>query len=170
MSAPERRSDAPGWSHLDHEGNARMVDVSAKASTPRRARALGAVRMAPATLVRIREGETLKGNVLGVARIAGIQAAKQTSTLVPLCHPLPLDRVTVDFRFVDPTRIEICAEAAVTARTGVEMEALTAVAIAALTVYDMCKAIDPDMVIEQIRLEEKSGGRRGLYRHPLSER
>jgi cyclic pyranopterin phosphate synthase len=154
-----------GLSHLGESGEARMVDVSAKAATLRRAVAEGFVRMAAATRRHIEEGSGPKGDVLGVARIAGIQGAKQTAHLIPLCHPLPLDKVRVDFRWTDApageARLCIEAEAVVTAKTGVEMEALAAVAVAALTVYDMAKAVDRGMVIEGVRLVEKTGGKSG---------
>jgi cyclic pyranopterin phosphate synthase len=120
--------------------------------------------MAPATLALIRHGKLAKGDVLEVARLAGIMAAKRTSELIPLCHPLPLDAVTIDFEFPDESTATITAEARVTARTGVEMEALTAVSVAALTIYDMCKSADRGMTIADIRLEEKSGGRSGHWR------
>jgi cyclic pyranopterin phosphate synthase len=137
-----------------------MVDVGEKPVTRRVARASGRVRMLPATLALLRSGAARKGDVLAVARVAGIQAAKETSRLIPLCHPLPLERISLEFAFEGRATVAITAEAAVTARTGVEMEALTAVAVAALTIYDMLKAVDPAMTIETIRLESKSGGRR----------
>jgi cyclic pyranopterin phosphate synthase len=160
-------------SHFDAEGASRMVDVGDKAVTQRMARASGRVRMSPETLALVRGGKLAKGDVLQVARLAGIMAAKQTAQLVPLCHPLPLDAVEIQFGFVDDGCVSIEATARVTARTGVEMEALTAVAVAALTIYDMCKSVDRGMVIEQIQLEEKAGGRSGHYRRaaaPPSER
>ncbi len=141
-----------------------MVDVGAKAVTARAARASGRVRLAAETVKLVRDRRLSKGDVLEVARLAGIMAAKQTGQLIPLCHPLPLDSVTLEFSFPDETSIAIAATVAVTARTGVEMEALTAVAVAALTIYDMCKAVDRGMTIENIRLEEKTGGRSGHYR------
>lgn len=150
-------------SHFDDQGASRMVDVTQKDVTSRMARASGRVRMAPATLDLIRDQRVAKGDVLEVARLAGIMAAKQTANLIPLCHPLPLDSVTLDFAFVDDATIEATAQTKVTARTGVEMEALTAVSIALLTIYDMCKSVDREIVIEQIRLEEKSGGRSGHF-------
>lgn len=155
--------------HFDEHGASRMVDVGDKPPTSRRARASGQVRMAPATLARIRAGELSKGDVLEVARLAGILAAKKTAQLIPLCHTLPLDGVTISFGFPDDSSVAIEAEVRVTARTGVEMEALTAVSVAALTIYDMCKSIDRGMVIERIRLEEKSGGRSGHFRREESE-
>lgn len=150
-------------SHFDERGHSRMVDVGGKPITERMARASGLVRMAPATLASIRDRQLAKGDVLEVARLAGIMGAKRTSELIPLCHPLPLDSVTIEFSFPDDATLGIEATARVTARTGVEMEALTAVSIAALTVYDMCKAIDRGITLAAIQLEEKSGGRSGLW-------
>jgi len=149
--------------HFDEHGASRMVDVGNKPVTQRTARASARVQMAEETLQRIRDGKAAKGDVLEVARLAGIMAAKQTGALIPLCHPLPLDAVTVDFDFPGPTTVSIEARASCTARTGVEMEAMVAASVAALTIYDMCKAIDRAMVIEQVRLEEKSGGRSGHF-------
>lgn len=140
-----------------------MVDVGDKEITLRKARASGRVRMRGETVQRVRDKAVAKGDVLEVARLAGIMAAKQTSHLIPLCHPLALDFVSVSFRFPDASTVEVEAEARATARTGVEMEALVAVSAAALTIYDMCKSVDREMVIEQIRLEEKSGGRSGHF-------
>lgn len=140
-----------------------MVDVGEKAVSDRRARASGRVRMAAETQALIRDRKASKGDVLEVARLAGIMAAKRTSDWIPLCHPLPLDAVAVSFDFPDPTTVTISAEVRVTARTGVEMEALVAVSAAALTIYDMCKAADRGMAIENVQLEEKSGGRSGHY-------
>src|SRR5947209_1530098 len=151
-------------SHFDERGQSRMVDVGGKPITERMARASGLVRMAPATLAMIRDRQLAKGDVLEVARLAGIMGAKRTSELIPLCHPLPLDSVTIEFSFPDDATLEIEATARVTARTGVEMEALTAVSVAALTVYDMCKAVDRGILIAAIQLEEKSGGRSGQWR------
>ena len=149
-----------GFTHLDAQGAARMVDVGGKEVTQRRAVARGSVRMAPATLERIEASAIAKGDVLATARLAGIMAAKRTAELIPLCHPLPVTSVTVDLApDRDSGALEIAATVACTGRTGVEMEALTAVSVAALTVYDMCKAIDRGMTIGDIRLEEKSGGR-----------
>ena len=150
--------------HFDEHGASRMVDTSAKPETLREARASGLVRMATATLALIRDRGVAKGDVLEVARLAGIMAAKRTGDLIPLCHPLPLTGVTVDFAFPAADQLHIEASARVFGRTGVEMEALTAVSVAALTVYDMCKAVDRTMTIERIRLEEKSGGRSGTFR------
>ena len=149
--------------HFDDSGASRMVDVGGKAETARRAVASGRVRMLPATLALIRDKSVTKGDVLEVARLAGIMAAKRTAGLIPLCHPLPLTSVQLDFAFDGTDGLRITATAEVVARTGVEMEALMAVSVAALTVYDMCKAVDRDMVIDQVRLEEKSGGRSGHY-------
>ena len=151
------------FTHLRPEGGSRMVDVGQKPVTARAARASGRVVMAPATLEALRNRTLAKGDVLEVARLAGIQAAKRTWELIPLCHVLALDGVELAFAFLDAQTLEIQAEARATARTGVEMEALTAVAVAALTVYDMCKALDRVMVIDQVRLEEKAGGRSGYF-------
>ena len=140
-----------------------MVDVGAKSVTSRVARASGRVVMQPETLARIQQRGFAKGDVLEVARLAGIMAAKRTGELIPLCHPLPLESVTVGFSFPDDRTVAIDAVVQVTAKTGVEMEAMTAVSVSALTIYDMCKAIDRSMVIEQVRLEEKSGGKSGHF-------
>jgi len=157
-------------SHFDAQGASRMVDVGGKDSTPRLARARGVVRMLPATLQRVRDQQVSKGDVLEVARLAGIMAAKQTAALIPLCHPLPLEAVTIDFDFPGSDQLAIEAAVRTTARTGVEMEALTAVSVAALTIYDMCKAIDRGMTVESIRVEEKRGGKSGHYvRDPQSQ-
>ena len=150
--------------HFDDHGASRMVDTSAKPETLRVARASGLVRMAPATLTLIRDKALAKGDVLEVARLAGIMAAKKTGELIPLCHPLPITAAAVDFAFEGENLLHIEASVRVHGRTGVEMEALTAVAVAALTVYDMCKAVDRVMTIERVRLEEKSGGRSGNFR------
>lgn len=150
--------------HFDDQGAARMVDVGEKSITSRVATAQGFVRMQASTLQTIASGQSRKGDVLQIARIAGIQGAKQTSQWIPLCHPLPLDAVEVGFQMIEPDRLQIQASVKVTARTGVEMEALTAVSAAALTVYDMCKSIDRSMTIESIELLSKSGGRSGDYR------
>jgi cyclic pyranopterin monophosphate synthase len=151
-------------SHFDAAGASRMVDVGAKEITLRIARASGRVAMNRATLELIRKGELSKGDVLGVARLAAIMAAKRTDELIPLCHQVPLDTVEVAFDFPDAEHVAIAATARATARTGVEMEALVAASVAGLVIYDMCKAVDRDMVIEQVRLDEKSGGRSGNYR------
>ena len=151
--------------HLDAEGSARMVDVSAKAVTRRRAVARATVRMRPEAAAAVAAGDAPKGDVLGVARIAGIQAAKRTGELIPLCHPLGLDHVDVD-ALVDTVTgtVTITAAASLEARTGVEMEAMTAAAVAALTVYDMVKGLDKGVAIEQVVLLEKSGGRSETWR------
>jgi cyclic pyranopterin phosphate synthase len=152
-------------SHLNEAGEARMVDVSAKAVTERSATAEGFVRMTPATLDLILSGQSPKGDVLATARIAGIMAAKRTSELIPLCHSLPLTQVTVDFTpSREPSGIRVEATAKVEGKTGVEMEALTAVAVACLTLYDMCKAVDRGMEFSGIRLIEKTGGRSGTFK------
>ena len=150
-------------SHFDEHGDARMVDVGEKPITTRVAKASGRVEMLAETLRLIRDGQVAKGDVLAVARLAGIMAAKRTAELFPLCHTLPLDAVDVAFDFVGDTTLTITAVAKATARTGVEMEALTAVSVAALTVYDMCKAVDRQMTMGAISLEEKSGGRSGRF-------
>jgi cyclic pyranopterin phosphate synthase len=149
--------------HFDAQGRAAMVDVSAKDETARVATARGRIVMAPATLALIEAGQVGKGDVLGVARLAGIMAAKRTADLIPLCHPLALSKVTVDLTPAAPDAVEIEATVKLVGRTGVEMEALTAVTIAALTVYDMCKAADRGMRIEDIRLVLKEGGKSGRY-------
>jgi cyclic pyranopterin phosphate synthase len=150
--------------HLDDRGEARMVDVSAKQASTRIAVAEGQVRMKPETLRLIREGRAAKGDVLAVARIAGIMAAKRTHELIPLCHPLALSGIEVSVEPVGDDRIRVTARVKVTGQTGVEMEALTAVSIACLTIYDMAKAVDRGMVISEIRLREKSGGASGDWR------
>jgi cyclic pyranopterin phosphate synthase len=154
------------FTHLDEKGNARMVDVGAKDVTERTATAMGRITVAPETLAAIREGGVAKGDVFSVSRLAGIMGAKKTPELIPLCHPLPLSSVAVELAEAEDgaSAIDITATCKVTARTGVEMEALTAVAIAALTVYDMCKAVDKSMRIGDIRLIHKAGGRSGTYR------
>src|SRR5271165_6559257 len=149
--------------HFDEHGASRMVDTSDKPETLRQARASGLVRMAPATAALIRDRSVAKGDVLEVARLAGIMAAKRTGDLIPLCHPLPLTAVALDLGFEGEDLLRIEATVRVLGRTGVEMEALAAVSVAALTVYDMCKAVDRGMTIERIRLEEKSGGRSGVF-------
>jgi len=150
--------------HFDAEGRAVMVDVSAKDETERVAVARGLVTMQPETLERIRQGTIAKGDVLSVARLAGIMGAKRTPDLIPLCHPLALSAVTVDLRLVpERNAVEIEATCKLKGRTGVEMEALTAVSVAALTIYDMAKAIDRGMAIGEIRLVHKSGGKSGTW-------
>ena len=160
----------PQLSHFGDDGASRMVDVGAKDITQRTARAAGSVRMKSETLQLIRDRKFAKGDVFEVARLAGIMASKRTADLIPLCHPLGLDRVTIQFEIPDEAAegescsILIEAEASVQARTGVEMEALTAVSVTALTIYDMCKSVDRGMSIEQIHLVEKTGGKSGHYR------
>jgi cyclic pyranopterin phosphate synthase len=150
--------------HFDDKGEAHMVDVSDKASTARIAVAQGCIEMQAATLTAIREGSAKKGDVLGVARLAGIMAAKKTHDLIPLCHPLALSKVAVDLATKDtPPSVEITATVKTTGQTGVEMEALTAVSVAALTIYDMVKAIDKAMVIRDVRLVLKDGGKSGRF-------
>jgi cyclic pyranopterin phosphate synthase len=149
--------------HLSKRGEARMVDVSDKAPTERVAIAEGRIRMRPATLATVKRGNAKKGDVLGAARLAGIMAAKRTHELIPLCHPLALSKVAVD---IEPIRggLNVRATVKVTGKTGVEMEALTAVSVACLTIYDMVKAVDRGMTIEGVRLIEKRGGKSGTYR------
>ncbi len=160
----------PRLTHLDEEGAARMVDVGAKQPSERRARARARVRMAPATARAVEAGDAPKGDVLGVARLAGIQAAKQTGTLIPLAHPLALTFVDVEASIdADHGLVELVAEARTVARTGVEMEAMTACAVAALTVYDMVKGLERGVVVEQVVLLEKSGGR-GEWRREGDEK
>ncbi|HUQ27865.1 MAG TPA: cyclic pyranopterin monophosphate synthase MoaC [Usitatibacter sp.] len=153
--------------HFDERGAARMVDVAGKAETHRVAVAGGSIRMLPATLELVRSGTAKKGDVLGVARIAGIQAAKRASEMIPLCHPVPLTSVSVDFSLDEAhSRVECRASVECTGRTGVEMEALAAVQVALLTIYDMCKAVDRGMTMDGIRLLEKRGGKSGNYTAP----
>jgi cyclic pyranopterin phosphate synthase len=149
--------------HFDDQGRAAMVDVSAKPDTDRIATARGRITMRPETLALINDGKIGKGDVLGVARIAGIMAAKRTSDLIPLCHPLMLSKVSVDLTPVAPDAVEIEATVKLKGQTGVEMEALTAVSVAALTIYDMCKAVDRGMTIEAVRVVHKSGGKSGTW-------
>ena len=149
--------------HLDERGQARMVDVGGKPATARSATATGRIRMSPGTLAAIRDGSAPKGDVLAAARIAAIMAAKKTGELIPLCHPLALEAVTVDFGFEDDG-VRVTVRASLTGRTGVEMEALTAASLALLTIYDMGKAIEKGMVIDEIRLLEKTGGKSGDWR------
>jgi len=156
---------AASLTHFDAQGRALMVDVAGKPETHRVARATGRIRMQPATLALIAAGSAKKGDVLGVARIAAIQASKRTSELIPLCHPLPLTHVGVEFALETSEACVRCTVQAETlGRTGVEMEALTAVQVALLTVYDMVKAVDRGMVIEEVRLLEKQGGKSGTWR------
>ena len=157
-------TDAPRPTHLDEKGEARMVDVTAKDETTRRAVAVGALRMSPGTLSALVEGRTPKGEALAVARIAGIQAGKRTDQLIPLCHALPGASVSVELEpDADLPGVRVRAEARYRGRTGVEMEALTAAAVALLTLYDMCKALEKGMVLEEVRLLEKSGGASGEW-------
>jgi cyclic pyranopterin monophosphate synthase len=149
--------------HFDPTGASRMVDVGGKQVSRRVARASGVVRMASETLALIRDKRAAKGDVLEVARLAGIMATKRTSDLIPLCHPLPIESVSIDFAFDDERTLRIQATVQVEAKTGVEMETLTAVSVAALTVYDMCKSVDRGITIERIQLDEKSGGRSGHW-------
>ncbi len=149
--------------HLDSRGQAHMVDVGGKAGTARCATATGRIRMSAEALSAIRDGSGPKGDVLAAARIAGIMAAKKTGELIPLCHPLALDAVTVEFDF-EADAVRATARASLTGKTGVEMEAMTATAIALLTIYDMAKALDKGMVVEEVRLLEKTGGKSGTWR------
>lgn len=151
-------------SHFDETGASRMVDVGAKSVSRRMARASGVVQMHAETLTLVRDKKAVKGDVLEVARLAGIMAAKRTAELIPLCHNLPLESVNIDFSFEGEDKLHVVATVQIEAKTGVEMEALTAVSVAALTIYDMCKAVDRGITIGPIRLEEKSGGRSGLWR------
>lgn len=146
-------------SHFDDSGNARMVDVTEKAATVRRAIAAARITMQPETLRMIREGQHAKGDVLGVARLAAIMAGKQTPQLIPLCHAIPIESIEVDFAELDPATLECLVTVKTSAKTGVEMEALTAASIACLTVYDMCKSVDRAMRMEAVRLVEKTGGK-----------
>ncbi|MGD0105909.1 MAG: cyclic pyranopterin monophosphate synthase MoaC [Rhodopila sp.] len=153
-----------GFTHFDQSGHAAMVDVSAKPVTARTATARARVVMAAATLAMIQQGSAKKGDVLGVARLAGIMGAKRTADLIPLCHPLPISSVNVDLEaHADANTVEIVATVRTTGQTGVEMEALTAASIAALTVYDMCKAVDRSMRIEGLRVTHKAGGKSGEF-------
>ena len=157
-------NEQAGFTHFDSSGNARMVDVSAKNETVRRATAAGRITMSAQAYTMVRAGSIKKGDVLGVARIAGIMAAKKVDHLIPLCHPLAITGIDILFDFIDGEKsIEIEATVGITGKTGVEMEALTAVSVAALTIYDMCKAVDKTMVISDIRLLRKSGGKSGEF-------
>ena len=151
------------FTHFDESGASRMVDVGQKSVTERMARASGLVKMQAETLSMIKDKQAAKGDVLEVARLAGIMAAKKTGDLIPLCHPLGLDRVEIHFSFPDDTHVKIEAIASLSAKTGVEMEAMTAVSVTALTIYDMCKSVDRAMQIENVQLEEKSGGKSGHF-------
>ena len=150
-------------SHFDADGNSHMVDVGSKPVTRRMAEASAIIVMKPETLTLITSGQVSKGDVIGVARIAGIMATKRTADLVPLCHALAIDSVTVDFEVMDERRLRVSSRVQSTGKTGVEMEALTSVSIAALTVYDMCKSVDREMVVTAVQLEQKSGGKSGLF-------
>ncbi|WP_120715627.1 cyclic pyranopterin monophosphate synthase MoaC [Tsuneonella amylolytica] len=152
-----------GLTHLDDSGAARMVGVGGKQPTARSATAEGRIRMTSTALEAVRQGSGPKGDVLAAARIAGIMAAKRTADLIPLCHPLALDAVTVEFQF-EPEAVRVSATASLTGRTGVEMEAMTAASVALLTVYDMAKAVDKGMIIDGVRLLAKSGGKSGDWR------
>jgi cyclic pyranopterin phosphate synthase len=155
------------FTHFDSEGQAHMVDVSAKAETHRLARASGAIRMRPETLMLIESGSAKKGDVLGVARIAAIQGAKRTAELVPLCHPIAITRIAVEFEIArEASEVRCTAQVETLGRTGVEMEALTAVQVGLLTIYDMCKAVDRGMVMGDVRVLEKRGGKSGDWQAP----
>ncbi|HIQ37911.1 MAG TPA: cyclic pyranopterin monophosphate synthase MoaC [Desulfocapsa sulfexigens] len=157
----------PEFSHFDAEGNAIMVDVGKKNETERVATASGKITMSQEAYDLVRSGSIAKGDVLGVARIAGIMAAKKVDSLIPLCHPLAVTKINIDFSYNDDSRqIEIEAVVGITGKTGVEMEALTAVSITALTIYDMCKAVDKAMVISDICLKKKTGGKSGTFVRP----
>jgi cyclic pyranopterin monophosphate synthase len=163
---PETSTPSPAspLTHFDAQGQAHMVDVSAKASSHRVAIAEGRIAMLPATLTLVQSGTAKKGDVLGIARIAGIQGAKKTSDLIPLCHPISLTRVAVEFEVEERSSSVLCrATAECTGQTGVEMEALTACSVALLTIYDMCKAVDRGMTISGVRLMEKHGGKSGSF-------
>ena len=161
---PTSQEEQSRLTHFDAEGNAVMVDVGQKEVTERVARAAGAIQMSREAFELVKSGSIKKGDVLGVARIAGIMAAKKVDALIPLTHPLQVTKVTVDFNLdEDDHRIEIVAVVAINGKTGVEMEALTAVSVAALTIYDMCKAVDKSMVIDNIRLLKKTGGKSGTF-------
>jgi cyclic pyranopterin phosphate synthase len=157
-------SNPDGLTHFDAQGQARMVDVGAKPSTHRTAFARAVVQMLPATGQAIQQRSLSKGDVLQIARIAGIMAAKRTAELIPLCHSLSLASVSVEFEFLSDSQLQISSQVSTVGQTGVEMEALTAVSVAALTVYDMCKSIDRAMQISQVELCEKTGGKSGAWR------
>jgi cyclic pyranopterin monophosphate synthase len=164
MQAKDNIDNYESLSHLNEHGDAQMVDISAKKTTRRQAIAIGKIRMSAATLATIEAGNAPKGDVLGTAKIAGIMAAKQTSSLIPLCHPLPIHKIEVEITpNYELPGYEIKATVAIKAETGVEMEALTAVSVAALTLYDMAKALEKSMQIEEIRLLSKTGGKSGDY-------
>jgi cyclic pyranopterin phosphate synthase len=165
MAMARSNREKASFTHLDRHGEVRMVDVGGKTETARAAAAAGTIRMSPKAIELLRRGEIAKGNVLTVAKTAGVMAAKRTADLIPLCHPLMLEHVEVAFDVRDD-RIDIASSVRLRGRTGAEMEALTAVSVAALTIYDMCKAVDRGMEIGEIRLLEKRGGRSGHYRRP----
>src|SRR5690606_3861838 len=170
-SAESRSETNGGLTHFDAAGRAQMVDVGAKAETHRVAVARGSIRMKPATFALVRDGTAKKGDVLGVARIAAVQGAERTADPLPLCHPIALTRVAVDFDLDEAASTLHCtATVECEGRTGVEMEALTAVQVGLLTVYDMCKAVDRGMVIEQVGLLEKRGGKSGVWRRETEEK
>ena len=154
---------SPKLTHLDERGHVRMVDVGAKEVTPREASASARVRIGAEAFELVQDGTLPKGDVLAVARVAGIQAAKRTAELIPLCHPLPITSVDIELTLESPETVRVVSAVRVTARTGVEMEALTAASVAALTVYDMCKSVTKDIEIGPVRLEHKSGGKSGDY-------
>lgn len=159
------------FTHFDEQGNALMVDVGDKADTRREAVAKGSIFMSHECLKKVMEGTMAKGDVLGVARVAGIMGAKRTSDLIPLCHILNLTKLTIDFTVLEETReIQAACTARTTGKTGVEMEALTGVTVALLTIYDMCKAVDKTMELGNIYLEHKSGGKSGQFNNPRAER
>ena len=160
----------PTFTHIDEQGRARMVDISGKAETERRAVAVGTVTLGPRAFGMLVDRAIPKGDVIAVARIAGIMAAKKVDELIPLCHPLPVESVEIDFEYDDRRHaVQITASVSVSGRTGVEMEALTAVSVAALTIYDMCKAVEKGMVIDSVRLEYKSGGKSGTWKRENKE-
>lgn len=157
----------PEFTHFDADGNARMVDVSKKKETERVATASGRITLSQEAYDLVKSGSMAKGDVLGVARVAGIMAAKKVDGLIPLCHPLLISKINVDFVYCDEqNQIEIVATVGISGKTGVEMEALTAVSVAALTIYDMCKAVDKAMVISDICLQKKTGGKSGTFIRP----
>lgn len=166
QEVPAPRERPRQLTHLDRDGAARMVDVGHKEATARKALAQAVIEMAPETLALLLNRKLPKGDALQVARVAGILAAKQTPQLIPLCHPIPLSRAEVDFVPLDERRLQVTADVRNMAQTGVEMEALTACSIAALTVYDMAKAVDPGMVIGELCLLRKEGGKRGTWQRP----
>lgn len=154
----------PFFTHFDNQGNARMVDVSEKQETVRVADAAGNIKMSAEAYALVKSGSIAKGDVLGIARVAGVMAAKKVDQLIPLAHPLMITKVTIDFSFCDEDNsVDIFATVGISGKTGVEMEALTAVSVAALTIYDMCKAVDKAMVIGGVRLLKKTGGKSGTY-------